>query len=587
MVEAFPIAPTPSPTLVLVDIAGGVCLLLWGLALLRIGVTRGFGAELHRFLARGTRNRILGFFSGMGVTAALQSSMATTLIVASFAGQGIISVKAALAVVLGADVGTTLVAQLLSFDLSWLAPALMVVGFSMFSLGRSGVWKNAGRSVVGLALMMFALMWIKEAAAPLKSSDALPVVFRSLQVDALFAILVAGAMTWVVHSSLAVVLLLVSLTHSGVVPLPLALVMILGANLGGTLPPLIATLRDTPPAMRIAVGNLLIRLVGVVAALPLVSLAHKGLAAIDPDPARLLVNFHTTFNVALALCFLPLTGVVEKIVRGIVRDRPDSDDPGRPKYLDERALNTPPIALASAARETLRMADLVQGMLEDTIRALGGTDEKVIEKIRERDDIIDRIYASLKGYMARLTQESLDPKEAQRYMQVLTFATNLEHSGDVIDKNLMPMALKKIRNRKSFSERGFAEIEHIHALVLDSVRLAQSIFISGDVDLARRLIEEKEKIRLAEIQGSTTHIERLREGVPESIATSSLHLDIIRDLRRINTYMCPVAYSILEEKGQLRETRLIDPAEHDRKKEETRRHDADRAPDDFSGHWLE
>lgn len=563
-----------------------MCLLLWGLALLRLGVTRGFGAQLHGFLARSTGNRVLGLFSGMGVTAVLQSSMATTLIVASFAGQGMIPVKAALAVVLGADVGTTLVAQLLSLNTSWIAPGLMVVGFGLFSLARSGLWKNMGRGLVGLALMMFALMWIKGSAAPLKESDALPVVFHSLQVDGIFAILVTAILTWLVHSSLAVVLLLVSLTHSGVIPPGLALVMVLGANLGGTVAPLLATLRDTPQAMRIPVGNVLIRFVGVAAAIPFVPLFQQVLEEFDPNPARMLVNFHTAFNVALALCFLPLTGYVERLTRKIVPDRPDTDDPGRPKYLDERALDTPPVALSSAARETLRMADLVQGMLEDTIRALGGTDEKVIEKIRERDDVVDKIYSSIKRYMARLTQEFMDPKEAQRYMQILTFATNLEHSGDVIDKNLMPMALKKIRNQKSFSEKGFAEIEHIHALVLDSVRLAQSIFVSGDVDLARRLIEEKETIRLAEIKGSTSHIERLREGVPESIATSSLHLDIIRDLRRVNTYMCPVAYSILEEKGQLRETRLIDPAERTPKKEEGR-HDSPRAPDDFSGHWLE
>lgn len=561
--------------------------MLWGLALLRLGVTRGFGAQLHGFLARSTGNRVLGFFSGVGVTAVLQSSMATTLIVASFAGQGMIPVKAALAVVLGADVGTTLAAQLLSLNTSWLAPGLMIVGFVLFSLEKSGLRKNLGRCLAGLALMMFALMWIRGAAAPLKASDALPVVFHSLQVDGIFAALVAAILTWLVHSSLAVVLLLVSLTHSGVVPPDLALVMILGANLGGTVAPLVATLRDAPPAMRIALGNLLIRLAGVIVVMPLMPMIRDVFASFDPDPARMLVNFHTAFNIFLALCFLPLTGYVERLTRRIVPDRPDSDDPGRPKYLDERALDTPPVALASAARETLRMADLVQGMLEDTIRALGGTDEKVIEKIRERDDVVDKLYASIKRYMARVTQESLDPKEAQRYMQILTFATNLEHSGDVIDKNLMPMALKKIRNQKNFSERGFAEIENIHALVLDSVRLAQSIFISGDVDLARRLIEEKEKIRLAEIKGSTSHIERLREGVPESIATSSLHLDIIRDLRRVNTYMCPVAYSILEEKGQLRETRLIDPAEQGRKEEETRRHDPSRTSDDFSGHWLE
>lgn len=560
-------------------------MLLWGLTLLRLGVTRGFGAGLHRFLARSTGNRVTAFLSGLGVTTILQSSTAAVLIVTSFAGQGMISAKAALAVILGADVGTTLVAQALTFDLRWLAPVLMIAGYIMFAIERSGLVKNVGRILVGLSLMLFALGWIKMSAQPLKESDVLPVLFRALEYDDIFAVFVAAVITWLAHSSLAVILLLVSLAGSGVLPLDLALVMALGANAGGTIAPIVATLRESPQARRIPLGNLLIRIAGVALALPFVEQAEGWLRHVSEDPGRLIVNFHTAFNLALALAFLPLTGIVGSLCKKLIPDRPDSDDPGKPKYLDKTALDTPAIALANAAREALRMAEMLQGMLEDSIVALRDNDERTVGKIRERDDVIDRIYAALKIYMARLTQEFMDEKDGRRYVQILTFATNIEHSGDVIDKNLMPMALKKIRNRQSFSQEGSKEIENIHALVLDSVRLAQTIFVSGDFALSRKLIAEKESIRLAEIKASTAHIERLREGVPESIATSNLHLDIIRDLRRINTYMCPVAYGILEEKGMLRESRVI--PEFDRAVNEEGKTDARKLEQDFSGHWLE
>lgn len=562
-----------------------MCLLLWGLSLLRLGVTRGFGAGLHRFLARSTGNPVYALLSGIGVTTILQSSTAAVLIVTSFVAQGMMASKAALAVILGADVGTTLVAQALSFDLRWLAPVLMIVGYVLFSVERSGFVKNIGRILVGLALMLFALGWIRMSAQPLKESDVLPVLFESLEYDAFFAVLVAAALTWMAHSSLAVILLLVSLSVSGVVPLDLALVMVLGANAGASIAPLVATWRDGPVALRIPLGNLLIRVVGVALALPFVGQAEILMRHLSEDPARVIVNFHTFFNVVLALAFLPFVGMIDRMCRRLVPDRPDKADPGRPRYLDYKSLDTPAIALSNAARETLRMAEMLQGMLEDTIVALRDNDERTVTRIRERDDVIDRIYGALKIYMARLTQEFMDPKEGARYVQILTFATNIEHSGDVIDKNLMPMALKKIRNRQSFSQEGSKEIENIHRLVLDSVRLAQTIFVSGDFALARQLIAEKETIRVAEIKASTAHIERLREGVPESIATSNLHLDIIRDLRRINTYMCPVAYAILEAKGMLRESRVI--PEHDSMTEKKENADAQTMEQDFSGHWLE
>ncbi len=489
----------------------------------------------------------MAFISGMGITSLLQSSTATVLIVAAFAGQGMINSATGLAMVLGADVGTTLVAQLFSLDLTFLIPLFMIVGYVSFTK-KSGRFKNFGRIFIGLGLMLFALMWIKESSMPLKESELLPVILEALNSDKIFAILIALIMTWLAHSSLAIILLLMSFVSSGILPLELGVYMVLGANLGGTIPPILATLKDHPEALRVPVGNLLIRLVGVVAVFYFVPYIKPHLDMLGGDETRKIVNFHTLFNVSLALIFLPFTGIISKICTKIIPDRVEQDDPKHSRYLDYKDISTPSVALAAATRETLRMADMVQRMLEDTITVFKTNDRMLLEKVREEDDVIDNLYEQIKGYMARLSQESMDEKEAQRYVQVLTFSTNLEHAGDVIDKNLMPLALKKIKRQIDFSDEGMKEINHIHDLVMESVQLAQSIFVSSDIEMAKKLLQDKQDIREAELTGMSTHIERLGDGVPETIATSSLHVDIIRDYRRINSYMCTVAYPLLDEK---------------------------------------
>lgn len=520
------------------------------MGLVRLGVTHGFGAEIRRVLAAGTKNRILSFLSGMGITALLQSSTATVLIVAGFAGQGMIGAATGLAMVLGADVGTTLVAQLFSFDLSFLIPLFMITGYIAFTMKNSGRFKNLGRIFIGLALMLFALAWIKESAEPLKESEILPIILNALQKDEIFAILIAALLTWLAHSSLAIILLLMSFVASGVLPLLLAIYMVLGVNIGGTIPPILATLKDNPDALRIPVGNFIIRLIGVVAVYYFVPYIKPYMDFSVMEETRKIVNFHTIFNIGLAIVFLPLTGVISNLARKIIPDRIEKDDIKKPRYLDHKDLTTPSVALAAATRETLRMADIVQEMLEDTMRVFKTNDMKLLEAVREKDDVIDHLYEQIKIYMAKLSQELMDPKEAQRYVQVLTFSTNIEHAGDVIDKNLMPLALKKIKRQIDFSEEGLKEITHIHKLVLESVQLAQSIFVSGDVDMAKKILKDKRIIREAEITGMASHIERLGDGVPETIATSSLHVDIIRDYRRINSYMCTVAYPLLDAKDR-------------------------------------
>jgi phosphate:Na+ symporter len=534
------------PSIILLNIVAGVCLLLWGVMLLRLGVTRGFGASLRRFLAACTNNRLKAFAAGIGMTALLQSSTATVLVVSSFASQGLLNAATGIAIVLGADVGTTLVAQLFSLDISLLLPAFLVAGYILFKMENNGKLKNIGRILIGLALMLLALNLIREGASPLRESETLPLILAPLEQDPFFAVLLAALMTWIAHSSLAIVLLLMSLVTAGVLPLELGLFMVLGANLGGTIAPLIATLKDNPDAMRIPLGNMLIRVTGIVAIVPFLPFLMPPLADFDADEARQLVNFHTGFNVALALAFLPFTGLINELLKRALPDRPVAYDPGRARYLSEKDLDTPSVALSNAARETLRMAEMIQQMLTDAMRAMRTNNEKLVGRIKEEDNIVDQLYSQIKNYMARMAQEFMDKREAQRYVQILMFSTNLEHAGDVIDKNLLPLVNKKIRNQVEFSAEGLKEIQHIHDLVLESIKLAQSIFDTGDTTLARRLLADKDIIRNAEIKGFGTHIERLRDGVPETVSTSSLHLDIIRDYRRINSYMCAVAYPLLE-----------------------------------------
>lgn len=541
----------------MLNIIGGVCLLLWGLRNVRNGMTRAFGARLHQTISAGTSNRFTAFLSGIGVTALLQSSTATALITAGFCGRGLMTVAAGIAVMLGADVGTTLVAQVLSFDLAWLMPVLLICGFVLFSVYQNrGQISHVGRIFIGLGLMLMALDWIRETSQPLKDSEVLPLVLQSLEADPIFAVLLAALLTWLAHSSLAIVLLLVSLVTAGVLPVSVGLAMVLGANLGGAMAPLMATLKDSPQASRVPLANLLMRMAGVLLLLPLLSYVQDALLAVDPVDERMIVNFHTGFNILLAVIFLPLTGFMARLVTRLVPDVTDRDDPGQPRYLDLKELDTPTIALASASREVLRMADIVQHMVEDTIVALRNNDESLVARIRARDDVLDKLNKAIKMYMARMTQGSLDPDEAQLYVRILGYATNLENVGDTIDKSLTEMAVKKIRSHKRFSNEGWQEILDLHNLVMETMRLSQSVFVSGDVKLARRLIESKDRVRIAEARGTENHMQRIREGIAETIETSSLHLDIIRDYRRINSYMATVAYPILEETGQLRGSRL-------------------------------
>ena len=548
--------PPASATDILIELLGAVALLLWGTRMVRTGVLRAFGAELRRLIRISLGNRFKAFLAGLCVTSILQSSTATALVVASFAGRGLVDTAPALAVMLGADLGTTLVAQVLSFDIHWLSPLMILAGVTTYLWVRASAYREVGRVAIGLGLILLALQLILSASAPLRASPLLGDLLGVLSGEALIALLLAACLTWLAHSSLAIVLLTMSLASTGALTLPVACTLVLGANIGSTLPALAATYADAPSARRVAVGNFLFKLAGCLIALPFVNSVVPLLGQLEASPGRVVVNFHTAFNLGLGIGFILLTGPMARLCTRLLPDRPVKADPGRPRHLDRTTLDTPSLALACAAREALRMGDLVEAMLRDAFDVFRSADRRKLARIERRDDAVDKLHEAIKLFVTDVTREPLSPDENRRAAEILLLTTNLEHIGDIIDKSLLELAGKKIRQHLEFSTEGGAEIDALHARVLGNLQLALGIFMSGDLAIARRLIDEKVAVREAERQAADNHLGRLRAGRPESIDSSALHLDILRDLKRIHSHICAVAYPLLDEAGQLRRSRL-------------------------------
>jgi len=539
-------------SLVLLDLMGGVALLLWGLHMVHSGILRAFGSNLRLLLAEALSNRFTAFAAGLGLTALLQSSTATALITSSFTSEGIVSLVPALAIMLGANVGTTLIVQILSFNIAAVAPVLFIIGLVAFRLGARSRVKDIGRVFIGLGLMLLALHILLNTLAPAENAPGVRVFMNAITGDPVLCILFAAIVTWLVHSSVASVLLVMSLAYAHFVTPYAALALVLGANLGSAINPLVeGARRDNPASYRLPLGNLVNRLAGILVVAPFLQPIADLLTAWQPDAAKATALFHIAFNVVTALVFIGLLDGMARLLQKLLPERVKEADAHGPRYLDESALETPSLALADAARETLHMGDHVEIMLRKVMAAMMTNDRALVDQVSAMDNRVDSLDEAIKLYVTKLTRGSLDEREGQRAMEIVSFAINLEHIGDIIDKNLSELATKKIKRRFQFSAEGAEELSAFHKRTMDSLRIAFGVFMSGDVNEARKLLAEKTALRSAEIAATERHLDRLREGRPETIETTSLHLDVLRDLRRIHSHICSVAYPVLDAAGEL------------------------------------
>jgi len=539
-------------TAVLLDLMGGVALLLWGLHMVHSGILRAFGADLRRFVARALGNRFAAFGAGLGLTALLQSSTATALMTASFAAAGMVGLVPALAIMLGANVGTTLIVQALSFNVMAAAPVLFVLGLLAFRGGARTRIKDLGRVAIGIGLILLALHILIDSLAPAENAPAARALFAAITADPILCVLISAGLTWAAHSSVATVLLIMSLAYSNFVSTPAALALVLGANLGSAINPLFeGAHRGDPVSYRLPLGNLINRLIGIAIFLPFLPSIADTLRHLQPDAAKMTAEFHIGFNVALAVLFMPLLDPLAHALTRLLPSRPPANDPSAPRYLEESVLETPSLALADAARETLRLGDFVEDMLRKVMTALMTGDRALVVEVTRMDNIVDRLEEAIKLYVTKLTRGSLDEAEGKRAMEIISFTINLEHIGDIIDKNLSELAAKKIKRRIEFSAEGADELAAFHKRILNNLKLAFAVFMNGDVGGAHELIAEKTRMRSAELAAAERHFERLREGRPETLETTSLHLDVLRDLKRIHSHICSVAYPVLEAAGAM------------------------------------
>jgi len=545
--------------MVLLDLMGGVALLLWGLHMVRSGIMRAFGSDLRRVLSRALRNRLMAFVAGLGITAVLQSSTATGLMTTSLVTRGLVGLVPGLALMLGANVGTTLIVQVLSFNVSTVSSVLFLIGLIAFNRGRRTWVRDVGRALIGLGLMLLALHILLDTLAPAEQAPGTRELLAVITKEPILCVVFAAILAWAAHSSAAIVLLTMSLAYSHFITPVAALALVLGANLGAAVNPVLESgSAANPAARRLPVGNLANRVIGVTLMLPFLPRLAGLLAWIDPNPVRAVADFHTLFNLLTAIAFMFFLDRLALLLIRALPDRKQAADPSIPLYLDEPTIGGSAVALASAARETLHMGDIVEEMLRKAMRVLLTDDRKLMAEVCRMDNVVDRLHEAIKIYVTNLTREGLEEQDGRRAMEIIAFAINLEHIGDIIDKNLMELAAKKIKHKYAFSKEGAQELEAFHARVVNNLKLAFSIFMSGDVKLARRLIADKAEIRREELAAAENHLRRLRERRPESIETSSLHLDVLRDLKRIHSHICAVAYPALEAAGELQASRLKD-----------------------------
>lgn len=533
--------------LMLFNLFGGIYLLLYGIRLAGDGLERAAGSRLRQILATLTHNPVSGLLVGTLVTAVTQSSTATTVMLVGLVGAGLMTLRQAIGVILGADIGTTITVQLIAFKVTDYAVLMVGAGLVLMLHFRRSVYRHLGQGVLGFAFIFLAMKIMIDSMAPLRESALFRQILLEMADMPFLTMLVAAGFTALVHSSAATIGLAITLAIQGLMPVSVGLSVVLGANIGTCATALISALGATAEARRVAAAHTFFKVVGVLALLPFLAPLSELITLTAGDIPRQIANFHALFNTAIALVFLPFSGRLAELVTRLVPEDKQVADPMKPRYLQEGGLDNPGLALGQATRETLRMADLVQEMFQDAMTTFKANDSALAEQLQARDDIIDRLEEHIKLFLTRLTEHGLTPEQSKREVSLLFMIQDLENIGDIIDKNLMELAKKKSAGRHEFSCDGSRDIEHLSRLVAENLDLGVAAFATQDADLAQKVLRHKININRIERELRQAHIARLHSGVKESIDTSAIHLDVLSNLKRINSHATNIAYAALGE----------------------------------------
>ncbi|GEO83329.1 MULTISPECIES: Na/Pi cotransporter family protein [Alphaproteobacteria] len=547
-----------SGIVVFINLAGAVALLLWATRMVRTGIERAYGNVLKDRLRLALGNRFSAAVAGFFFAIALQSATAVALIISSFVAGGYVSAGIGVATLLGADVGSAFVVRILRYDLSLLIPILLLMGTIAFRASEERNWRQAGRILFGLGLLLLSLRLIGEASDPLRSSEILPLVLNYLSRDWITAFLLAALLAWAFHSSVATILLFASLADRHLLPPALIIPLVLGANFGAAVIGAILTKNAEPGARIVPLGNVVIRGLATLIALALQFAVQLDPLLLAGPPGDAVVMVHLAINAAVLFFGLPFSGLVARLLAGLfAKPSPDTAAPVRLSVLNPADLANPRQAISNATREVLTVCEKTEVMLNWIFDLYETWDPKKMERIAALDDEIDAIHRDIKFYLARISESALDEVSAAQCQNLLGTTIKIEQAADIISQNMATRVRKKHDRNTAFSPEGWAELTTMHNEVARNARLAFNLLVNRDVEHARQLVARKEAVRNLVRTSEEQHMQRLRNGNVASLESSSLHIDTMRDLKEINSLFVSIGYPLLETEGMLRRSRLL------------------------------
>ena len=547
----------PHAIQILIQIAGAAALLIWAVRLVRTGVERGFAAPMRIWLRHSAKNRLVAAATGMGAAVLLQSATAVAVLVSNFVSKGGLATATGLAILLGADVGSAVVTQLLMVRQPLLIPLLLVIGVSVFLRGEGSNTRQIGRIMIGLALIFVSLDMIRSATDPMISNPGTQAIMAYLGRDLLTAFVIGAVFAWGVHSSVAAVLLFVTLAGQSILPVPAAAAMILGANMGGGFIAFVLTYSAPLPSRRMVMANLILRGGGAALTVFVIAAIPDLLAQLGATPARQAINLHLAFNVALALVALPFVGPITAVLSYFMAERPNSlSGLEVASVLDPALLDHPQRAIDCAARELLGMGQKIEQLLIAVEPLYDQWNSATASMIAEQDKAIKQTHLEIKLYLARLGQKGMDEELSRRSMELASMSSSLDSASDAITRIMLELARRLDMQKLQFSPKGREEIRDFTDRVQSNVQLALNVMMNQNPAEARELVAAKEKVRKVEQKLQRSHIGRLREGLVESIETSNIHQETLRALKQINTAFSMVGHPILLKSGDLLKSRL-------------------------------
>lgn len=547
-------------TLVIVNLLGGVALLLWGVRMVRTGITRAWGDKLQQFLAHRLGNRLSAFFAGSAATMVLGSGTATSLIVSNIAAAGGLPVVLGLSVLLGADVGsavTTTVFASGSSLLKQLAPLLVFAGYAVFSVSREPKPHNFGRVLIGVGLILLALQLIAQTTQPLNGASLFHAVLSALAREPVLAFIVGALLAWAFHSTLAAILLIASLAGNDNLALNTAAAFILGINLGGGLPALLGSMGLPRDARQLPVANLFCRGVICLAALPFISRLASAAAGLGISGLPSVLALHLAINVIVALVWLPLAGLGAAMASRLMPAGEEPADPlASPRYLSVAALETPAVALSNAALETTRMSEVLDHMLVTARKAMTSESTETLKDLRLQDKRLNAYQSSIQSYLSGLTDHNLTSDETRHAMELVLYVSNLEHAGDIIQLNLADRIKAKLREGHHFAESEEKVLDELCEMIHGNLRMAAAVVSSRDIKGAETLIAQKDTFRALENKIIQQQVSSKGAGKGEALRRSAVFIDLLRDLHRLNSHVVSAGYPIVDAAGLLRSSRL-------------------------------